>query len=92
MVKKTEKVVQTLRFRETVGNEKKSPVKQKLDAAESEKLRRNEISKSFDLVKKVVPSIANRDKVSKLMILTEATDYCHSVSYTHLTLPTNREV
>jgi len=44
-----------------------------------ERQRRIELKDAYDHLKGIIPNISNADKVSKLMILNTATDYCRSM-------------
>jgi len=44
-----------------------------------ERQRRIELKDAYDHLKSIIPNISNVDKVSKLMILNTATDYCKSM-------------
>ena len=44
-----------------------------------ERQRRNELSEAFGYLREIIPSVAFKDKASKLTILTSAKDYCEGL-------------
>ena len=56
-----------------------------------ERQRRVDLKRSFDALKERIPSISAEDKVSKLMILNTASEYCRGLLRRETSLTTERE-
>ena len=56
-----------------------------------ERQRRVDLKRSFDALKERIPSISSEDKVSKLMILNTASEYCRGLLRRETSLTTERE-
>lgn len=56
-----------------------------------ERQRRVDLKRSFDALKERIPSISAEDKVSKLMILNTASEYCRGLLRRESSLTTERE-
>ena len=56
-----------------------------------ERQRRVDLKRSFDALKERIPSISAEDKVSKLMILNTASEYCRGLLKRETSLTTERE-
>ena len=44
-----------------------------------ERQRRNDLNEAFGYLREIIPSLAYKDKASKLSILTSAKDYCEGL-------------
>jgi hypothetical protein len=56
-----------------------------------ERQRRVELRNNFDLLKELVPELADADKASKLTILKKAMDYCHLLSTMDIRMRRDKE-
>ena len=60
-------------------NSRKKLVEEKELHSHKERQRRIDLNEAFGCLREIIPSVASKDKASKLSILTSAKDYCEGL-------------